>query len=131
MAIYHGKGGVAYISTTGSGDATTIVGLSEWSLNRPTDRVETTEFGAGNKTYVQGYADATGNLSGFWDDTDDNLYDASQSSDGVKLYLYPSEDAPSKYFYGPAWVDFSITVSNSDAVRLSGSFAANGEWGAM
>jgi hypothetical protein len=47
----------------------------------------------------------------------------------VKLYLYPSSDATGKYFYGPAWVDFSIEVPVDGAATISGSFAANGAWG--
>lgn len=125
---YHGRGGVVYMSTTGSGNAINVIGLTEWTINRTTDRVETTEFGAANKTYVQGYPDLTGNLSGHWDDTDDTMYQASTSADGARMYLYPSRDAPSKYWYGPAWVDFSMTVSNTDSVRVSGTFAANGDW---
>lgn len=131
MALYHGKKGVVYLSTTGSGTATTILGLNSWSLNMPTDKVETTAFGAANKTYVQGLPDVSGSISGYWDDTDDNLYDAMTSSDGVKIYLYPSSDVATKYFYGPAWVDFSISVSNSGAVTVSGDFVANGAFGQM
>lgn len=131
MSKYHGKKGVVYISTSGSGTATTIVGLNKWSLNGTTDTVETTEFGAANKTYAQGFSDVSGTLSGFWDSTDDNLYDASRSSDGVKLYLYPSSDATTKYWYGPAWVDFSIDTGTGQAVTVSGNYKANGNWGQL
>ncbi len=95
----------------------------------PTDKYDVTQFGDSSKSYVQGLPDVTGTLSGFWDDTDDNLYDASQSSDGVKMYLYPSEDATSKYWYGTAWVDFSITTPQTGPVAVSGSFAGKDSWG--
>lgn len=131
MAQYAGKAGVVYISTSGSGAATSIVKLNQWTLSNSTDRYETTGFQDTNKTYVQGFADVTGNLSGFWDEGDDNLYDASRSASGCKMYLYPSSDAATKYFYGPAWVDFSIDVSVSDAIKVAGTFAANGAWGQM
>ncbi len=131
MARYHGKKGVIYMSTSGSGAATTTVAMNKWSLNMPTDKVDVTAFGDTNKVYVQGLPDTTGQVSGWWDDTSDALYDGSRSSDGVKLYLYPSSDAPTKYFYGPAWVDFSIDVANDQGVPISGSFVANGAWGQM
>lgn len=131
MALYHGRKGVVYMSTTGSGTAVAVVGLKSWSLSMPTDKVEVTAFGNANKTYVQGLPDATGDISGWWDDTSDALYDASQSSTGVKMYLYPSSDAPTKYWYGPAWVDFSISVDIGGAVECSASFAANGSWGQL
>lgn len=131
MAKYHGKKGVVYISTTGTGTATNAIGLNNWSLDQPTDRVETTEFNAGNKTYVQGFKDATGSISGFWDDTENKLFQAGDSSDGCKLYLYPSADAPSKYWYGPAWIDASVTTPIDGAVGVSVTFAANGTWGRL
>jgi hypothetical protein len=129
MARYHGKKGVVYISTVGTSTAIMAVSLNSWSLNMPTDKVEVTAFGDVNKQYVIGLPDASGDLAGFWDDTSDQLYDASRSADGVKLYLYPSSDATSKYWYGPAWVDFSLDTSNDAAVTLSASWSANGAWG--
>jgi hypothetical protein len=131
VAAYAGRKGVIYMSTTGTGVAVSVVNMKTWSLNMPTDKIEVTAFGDANKKYVQGLPDVTGDMSGWWDDTSDALYDASRSTDGVKMYLYPSTDAPSKYWYGPAWVDFSIDVDVSGAIEVSASFAANGSWGQM
>lgn len=131
MSAYAGRKGVVYMSTTGSGTAVSVVNLKTWSLNMPTDKIEVTAFGDANKKYVQGLPDATGDISGWWDDTSDALYDASRSTDGVKLYLYPSSDAATKYWYGPAWVDFSITVDVTGAIETTASFVANGSWGQM
>lgn len=131
MARYHGKKGVVYMSLTGGGAAVTVVGMNSWALNMPTDKVEVTAFGDTNKQYVQGLPDISGDLSGWWDDTSDQLYDASRSADGVKMYLYPSSDATGKYFYGPAWVDFNIETGNEGGVNVSGSFVANGAWGQL
>lgn len=129
MAKYHGQGGRVYLATTGSGTAVQAVGLSSWSLDQPTDRVEVTAFEDANKTYVQGKKDISGEFSGFWDQTDDSLFDGAESTDGVKLYLYPSKDAPTFYFYGPAWLDSSIECGVDGAVTISGSFQAAGAWG--
>jgi len=131
MARYHGKVGVVYMSTTGTGTASSVTAMKSWSLNMPTDKVEVTAFGDSNKQYVQGLPDVSGSLSGWWDDTDDTLYDSMTSSDGVKLYLYPSSGVATKYFYGPAWVDFSINVASDGAVEVSADFVANGAWGQM
>lgn len=131
MAAYAGRKGVVYMSTTGSGTAVSVVNMKTWSLNMPTDKIEVTAFGDTNKKYVQGLPDATGDISGWWDDTSDALYDGSRSTDGVKLYLYPSSDAATKYWYGPAWVDFSITVDVTGAIEVTGAFVANGAWGQM
>lgn len=127
--MYPGRKGVVYLSTTGSGNATNVIKLNQWTLNRTTDKIEVTAFGDANKTYVQGLPDLQGTFSGFWDDTEAKPFTAASSADGVKLYLYPSADATSKYAYGPAWMDVSIDTSVSGAVTISGNFAANGSWG--
>ena len=117
------------MSTTGTGTATAHVGLTAWTLDRSVDTVETTEFGAANKTYVQGVPDTKGTFSGFFDETESKLYVGTDSSDGVKLYLYPSSNALTKYWYGPAWVNYSVNTGIGQAVQISASFAANGAWG--
>lgn len=117
------------MSTTGTGTAAPVVSLSDWTLNMPTDKVETTSLEDSNKTYVQGHHDVSGTFSGFWDDTEDTLFDGRDSADGVKMYIYPATNAASKYFYGPAWVDVSVTGGVRDATKVSGTFSANGSWG--
>jgi len=129
VARYHGKGGTVYLSTTGSGTAVAAVSLSSWSIDKATDKVDVTSFLDANKTYVQGLADVKGSFSGYFDSSDDSLFDASESSDGIKLYLYPSSTAPTIYHYGPAWLDGSMEVSATGAVTIKGSFVANGAWG--
>lgn len=131
MAKYAGKAGVVYISPSGATEATSIVGLTGWTLNRTTDKFDVSEFGAANKTYVQGLSDVSGTLSGFWDDTSDQLYEGANSADGVVMYLYPSRNAVTKYFYGPAWVDFSTSTEVSGAISVSSSFSAKDAWGQM
>lgn len=120
-----------YLSTTGTGTAVNIASLSSWSLNMATDKVDVTAFGDANKTYVQGLKDISGTFEGFFDDTTINsLYTAATSSDGIKLYLYPSSSASTRYFYGPAWLDLSISDPVGDAVKVTCNLAANGSWGA-
>jgi hypothetical protein len=128
MAVYHGRRGVVYISTTAAGAASLVLSLTDWSLDMATDTVEVTSFGDVNKTYVQGLPDINGSFSGFWNDSEDKLFTAAASSDGCKIYLYPSADAVSKYFYGPAWLSVSVSTAVGDAVKVTGNFLANGTW---
>ena len=129
MAKAHGKDGRVFVSPNGTGVAAAI-SLSHLTLDRTTDKVPVTSFGDPNKAYVQGLPDLKGTLSGFWDNTTDPLYTAGISTDGCKLYLYPQFTAsPTKYDYGPAWVDTSIDVDVNGAITISGSFVANGAWG--
>lgn len=131
MAKYPGRNGVVYISTTGSGNASLMIGLTEWSLNRATDKIEVTAFADTNKTYVQGLPDVSGSFRGFWDNTDTKLFTAAASTDGCKIYLYPSSNATGSYHYGPAWLDASMTTNVNGAVEISSDFVANGSWGAI
>lgn len=128
MAVYPGRNGVIYLSTTGSGNATTVIHLNKWTLNRTADKIEVTSFGDANKTYVLGLPDIQGSFSGFWDDTESKPFTAAASTDGCKMYLYPSSSIPGKYWAGPAWLDVSMDTGVSDAVAISGNFAANGSW---
>lgn len=116
------------LSATGVAAAVTVR-MSEWSLNKQTDKAEVTSFGDANKTYVQGLPDISGALSAFFDDTDDTLFDAAESADGCKLYLYPSSNALTVYHYGPAWLDASITCPVSGPVAVAGNFVAKSSWG--
>lgn len=129
MAKYAGRKGVVYISTTGSGSASLVAGLTEWSINRATDKIEVTSFGESNKTYVQGLPDLTGSFTGFWDSSDTKIFTAAGSADGCKIYLYPSSDNAAAYHYGPAWLDASMTTNVNGAVEVSSNFVANGSWG--
>lgn len=129
MARYHGRKGVVYISITGSGAASAAVSLNAWTLDQTTDKTEVTSFLDANKVYVQGLKDVSGTIGGFWDDTEDKLYQAADSADGNKLYLYPSADAVSRYWYGPSWLDCSINVGVGDAISISANYSANGSWG--
>jgi hypothetical protein len=129
MARYHGRKGVVYVSTSGTGNASSVVSLNAWTLDQTTDKTEVTSFLDANKVYVQGLKDVSGTLGGFWDDTEEKLFQASDSADGNKLYLYPSADAASRYWYGPSWLDASINVGVGDAISISANFSANGSWG--
>lgn len=129
IARYHGRRGVVYMAADGAAAATNVISLNAWSLDFSTDKTEVTAFGDPNKVYVQGLKDVSGEISGFWDSADDRLFDAADSADPVRTYLYPSADAPTIYFYGPAWVDASIETGVGDAVTVSGALAAGGAWG--
>lgn len=129
MARYHGGKAVVYLATTGSGTAVPMVSLSDWTLDKSTNKVDVTAFGDLNTVSVQGLPALKGTFSGWFDDTDTSMFDGAISSDGVKIYLYPSSLAPTIYHYGPAWLDASITCGVSAAVAIKGSFEAKGSWG--
>lgn len=128
MARYAGRKGVVYLAPDGSSAAAAVIGLNSWSLNRATDKIETTAFGDSNKTYVQGLPDLRGSFAGFWDDTETKIFAAAGAAAAVRMYLYPSADVPTKYACGVAWLDASMDVPVADAVKISSDFVAGGSW---
>ena len=122
-----GRRGRIYIDTSvdGTGAAKPIANLNSWSLNRTTDKIETTSFGDTSKVYVVGLPDAQGDFAGFWD-TDGDQYKVSQAIDGGrKFYCYVNNvDNASQYFFGRAHFDVSVSQTVAGAVEVSGSWAA-------
>jgi hypothetical protein len=125
---YHAKSGVIYMSVSGTTAAVVVGGFRAYTLDGSQEKVDTTEFGAGNRTSVQGFPAYKGTLTGFWASDDTTLRQASLSADGTNLYIYPSSAAPSKYVGGPAWVDMSLSGAVDAAVGVSGAFEAKGTW---
>lgn len=128
MARYHGKKGLVYIAPTGTGVAVSVGALSAWSADFAVDKVDVTSFGDTNKNNVVGLRNAQGTLAGFWDDTIDGLYAACEVGEAVRMYLYPSSDVLTKYWYGTAFPDFSIDTSVSGAVAVSGNWTGASTW---
>lgn len=129
MARYHGKKGRVMMSTSLAGTAVKVNNVKSYSLSFETEKVDVTAMEDANKVYVQGLPDVSGDLTFEWDDADSTLYDASISADGVKMYIYPSADALTRYFYGTAWVDYSLEQAQDSSVNGSASFSAAGPWG--
>jgi len=132
MRIHGSKGSVAL----GVGSpALVVASLNKWALNLARDRVDVTAFGDSNKQYVQGLMDVKGTFAGFYDagagsplDGNLSLFDAADGDVPVTLVLTPSDDAPTHYWTGLAYIDASIDVAANGAVTIAGSFAAAGPW---
>lgn len=128
MSREAGKTGRVLISTSAAGGVAVIV-LSEWSLDMAQDQYEVTSFGDSNKTFVTGLKNLQGAFSGFLDTADEKLFQAADSADGAKLYLYPEATGNAgKYWYGLANISASITVPATGAIAISGNFSARSSW---
>lgn len=121
-----GRKGRLYVdvSAAGTSAAIPIANLSSWSINRSTDKIEVTAFGDTTKTYVVSLADAQGDFSGFWDTAGDQYKISNAIDGGRKFYIYPTTDDVTKYWYGTAHWDVSVSSQVSGAVEVSGSWAA-------
>jgi hypothetical protein len=125
---YHAKKGVIYMSTSGTTAAVLVGQYRAYTLDLSTDDVDSTVFGATNRTSLIGFPAFRGTLEGFWVSDDTTLRQAAASADGTNLYIYPSSDAPSKYAGGPAWVDMSLRGAIDQAVGITANWRANGNW---
>lgn len=132
MAVkYHGKRGVVYVSVSGAVAAVNVGGMRGFTLDLATDLVDVTEFQlgpGGNKQFVQGYPNFTGDINGFWASDVTILQQAAIAADGTNIYLYPSSDAPSKYVGGPAWLNYTISGAVDAAVVQTAHYSARGIW---
>lgn len=134
----HGKGGAIYIggSFVSSSQLPTggirLAAKSEWSLQRNRDYVDATSFGDSNKTYLAGLPNVQGNFSGFLDASGDLLLNSATSGD-TTIFLFASDgtlagDSVVMVAHGPGLMDANVTVSNTDAARVTGEFRASGAW---
>lgn len=126
----HGRNGVVYfgITQTGgvSGTAVPITFLSDWTVNKVTDKVEVTAFGDSNKTYVSGLPDASGDFSGWYDFFTPQTYTAAGDGIPRNFYLYPNSLNASDYFYGSILADFSAAGGIGAAVSVKATWNAAG-----
>lgn len=126
MARIHGRRGVIYLDPTGSAAASPLNFAAKWSISFSVDTAEVTAFGDGNKTYVAGLPDASGDFSGFYDDATVQTYTAATDGLPRKWYLYPNSSTVTQYFFGNILPDFSLDGAVGDAVSMSSKWVASG-----
>lgn len=127
MAVkYSGANGLIYMSSTGAGAPVLAGGFRALTLDNSRDDIDTTEFGASNKTSVLGFPASRGTFEGFWATDDTTMRDASNSPDGTNIAFYPSRSAMSRYFGGPAFIDYSLRTAVDAAVTITGNWRSRG-----
>jgi hypothetical protein len=126
MRRHHGQEGRVYIGVGGA--AVMVCELNEWTLDFSTDRQEVTGFCDRNKVFVKGKPTSEGSLAGYWNSDSDLLFDAAEADDPVDLILYPSVLVPEQYWYGPVFMDASITVNAENPITVEGEFSAAGDF---
>jgi hypothetical protein len=112
----------------GAGAAVVIASLNRWKLSLKTDKTEVTSFGDGNKVYVPGLKDISGDFSGFWNSAELTLFTAIDAADPGALDLVPNSTEPDFHWTGLAYLDAEIEVGVADAPTVTGSFSAAGTW---
>jgi len=125
----HGKNGAIYLGGPKGGGGVKVTTKTEWTLSLNRDYVESTTFGAVNKTYLVGLKDIQGTFAGLLDVSGDYQVNAA-SSDAVNIYLYADDRGVADILIacGPGLIDASITASISDAIKTTGNFRASDAW---
>jgi len=126
---YHGRKAVIEIGPTFS-PLSNICSFNSWALSFATDKIDVTSFCDNNKVKLLGLRDATGTFEGFFE-TDDiaGLWAAANATTSSWVRVTPSRDLTGWYFEGPAWLTVdSVSGSTTDAVKVSLSFEADGDW---
>jgi hypothetical protein len=128
MARRHGRNGRLYLGiATSAATPSAVAFLKQWSADFATDKGDVTAFGDVNKTYLAGLPDIKGSFSGFFDDATAQAYTAAIDGDSRRFYLYPDiVNAPSVYWYGTGFFDFSVDVPVDGVNTVSGSWVAAG-----
>ncbi len=124
MARIGGRNATMYANITSAGTAEPVAFLSSWELSAVSDRFEVTAFGDTTKTYVAGLPDATGSYSGFYDNATAQTFTAALDGVARKVYLYPDRTNTGQYFWGTAFLDFSVSGEVNGATEMSGSWSA-------
>lgn len=127
----HGKNGAIYLGGA-KGTGVKVATKTQWTLQRNRDYVDATVFGDINKTYLAGLPNVQGTFAGFLDTSGDLLLSAAVS-DSQTIHLY-ADDNPGGITslvlvaHGPGLIDANVDCSNTDGVRITGEFRANGAW---
>jgi hypothetical protein len=125
MARIHGRNGRVFLGiSSDTATAEPMPFLASFTISFETEKAEVTAFGDANKVYVAGLPDASGEFSGFYDDSTNQTYTAAVDGLPRKFYLYPSINDASTYFFGTIFPDFSVESSVTDAVSITSTWNA-------
>jgi hypothetical protein len=124
LSRIHGRNGRIYLAVTSGGTASPLPFFATWSINFATDKAEVTAMGDNNKVYVSGLPDASGEFSGFYDDSSAQTYTAATDGVARAFYLYPSTLNTSQYFWGTVLPDFNVSGGVAGAVEVTASWNA-------
>jgi hypothetical protein len=125
MSRHHGRNGSVYVAATNGTAAIPCAFQASWSINKVTDKQDVTAFGDGNKVYVAGLPDASGDFSGFWDDATVQTYSAAGDGLPRNFYLYPDlQNSPNVYHFGTVLPDYSVDGAVAGPVNFKSSWNA-------
>lgn len=125
MARRHGRNGQIYMGITSAAAASPLPFQAAWSINMNVDKQDVTAFGDGNKVYVAGLPDASGDFGGFMDDATSQTYISAIDGLARNFYLYPDvTNSPNVYWFGTVLPDFSADGAIAGPVNFKSTWNA-------
>ena len=125
MARRHGRNGQVYLGITSAALASPMPFQASWTINMNVDKQDVTAFGDGNKVYVAGLPDASGDFGGFMDDATSQTYIAAIDGLARNFYLYPdTTNSPNVYWFGTVLPDFSADGAIAGPVNFKSTWNA-------
>lgn len=125
----HGKNAVIYLGST----AVAVGEQVDYAITMKDSFADTTTLpnaaGVVWETSVKGPKGWEGKLAGKFDPTSAALWDLALSDSATNFYLYPQASAPTRYYYGTAFVtlpnllDGGVKKDITNAVMLTGNGA--------
>lgn len=127
MSRHHARNGAVYVAATSGAAASPCAFQAAWTINKVTDKQDVTSFGDGNKSYVAGLPDASGDFSGFWDEATAQTYTAAGDGLPRNAYFYMDiTNSPNVYHFGQILPDYSIDGAVGGPVNFKSSWNAAG-----
>lgn len=126
LLAIHGKNAIIYLGGT-SATAIPVAEEVDYDLNLTDSFAETSSLNQTWETYVKGMIGWTGKITGNFDPTSLNLWDASLSGSAQNLYLYPiGATSMTQYYYGTAFVMLKTLLSGGTKKAITNSIDLKG-----
>ena len=105
MARYTGRRSAAMVAPNGTG-AAVLITARQWGLDAGRADIDMTMFNDNNKVTFKDLPNFTGDFEGVFDDTEETVFEASESDAAVRMYLYVDRtNLAGRYWYGLANLD--------------------------
>lgn len=109
----------------GTSNLALITSKNSWTFDQSRDLIEVTSFGDTSKTRVAGLQDGQGEIDGFLDFGDTNLYTALNSSTERGIIIFPdATNNLTTFIIGKAFFSPKYGGQESSAVTLDITYAA-------
>jgi hypothetical protein len=110
---------------SGTSNLSLITSKNSWSFDQSRDLIEVTSFGDTSKTRVAGLADAQGDITGYLDFADTNLYTALTSSTERAIIIFPdATNNLTTFIIGKAFFSPKYGGQETSAVTLDITYSA-------